>query len=572
MNSFVATAEQQAILDAELVPLRVIACAGSGKTATAVRRLLAVRQAMGAARGYAVLLSYSNIAVETFRNEYAKVASCYSGMSSRVLICTVDSFIANNILLPHGGTFMGSSRRPFLVHGNEVFLENRAFNTFDGSRPIPIVDVDIRRGPDGDWRFINGRTSMPLPGDRALKAVQALGRTGAYTHQLGRFWAVATLAHVPRLAQILSARYPHILVDEAQDVGALHGEVLRLLEAGGSTLSLVGDPNQAIYEFADADGSFLKGFTVPSHGVDQPITQNRRSVSQVVEFANRVAGTLSIPIRDAPARKHGTYYIQYEPENLVDLLDVFDTILSANRYSLEESAVLARGAALISQLNGARDGLGVGATRLFAEAAVHRDSTKDMASAFERTVDGTMRLLDIDDPSLRQKVLTSKRDPITRALRLCVWTFLRESTVGLPSASLDGKAWHASLKARLAAHLAAIEAECGLKCRPTWKSNVTIRDLGDAPLYRANLATKDGARARVSTVHRVKGESIGAVLYVTNAKTLNSLLKGPSSEEGRIGYVAVTRAADLLVLGVPKTTKKATLADLTAKGVVPWPD
>jgi superfamily I DNA/RNA helicase len=72
--TYTATKEQQDILDADLVPLKVIACAGSGKTATAVRRLVEVRRRMGQSRGYAVLLSYSNVAVDTFRSEYAAVA------------------------------------------------------------------------------------------------------------------------------------------------------------------------------------------------------------------------------------------------------------------------------------------------------------------------------------------------------------------------------------------------------------------------------------------------------------------------------------------------------------------
>ncbi|SRR5258706_10067291 len=123
--AFEATKEQQAVLDAELVPIKVIACAGSGKTATAVRRLVEVRRRMGASKGYAVLLSYSNIAVDTFRTEYAAVSSQYENLSERVLICTVDSFIANNILAGHAAQVMNCTCRPFLVHGRERFLVYR---------------------------------------------------------------------------------------------------------------------------------------------------------------------------------------------------------------------------------------------------------------------------------------------------------------------------------------------------------------------------------------------------------------------------------------------------------------
>lgn len=90
----------------------------------------------------------------------------------------------------------------------------------------------------------------------------------------------------------------------------MHGRTLALLEEGGSVLGLVGDPNQAIYEFADADGSFLRDFEVSPHGLDQPITENRRSVSQVVAASNGIAGTLSIPIREVPDMQ--AWYVFFE--------------------------------------------------------------------------------------------------------------------------------------------------------------------------------------------------------------------------------------------------------------------
>ena len=58
--------EQIDIIDAPLGSIAVTACAGSGKTATAIRRLISIRQKMQDSRGRVVLLSFSNIAVNTF--------------------------------------------------------------------------------------------------------------------------------------------------------------------------------------------------------------------------------------------------------------------------------------------------------------------------------------------------------------------------------------------------------------------------------------------------------------------------------------------------------------------------
>jgi superfamily I DNA/RNA helicase len=62
--------EQQAIVDAPLEPMSVIACAGSGKTRTAVYRVIEMRRKLGEHRGRVALLSFSNIAVNTFRTDF----------------------------------------------------------------------------------------------------------------------------------------------------------------------------------------------------------------------------------------------------------------------------------------------------------------------------------------------------------------------------------------------------------------------------------------------------------------------------------------------------------------------
>lgn len=567
---FVATKEQQAILDADLVPVKVIACAGSGKTATAVRRLVEVRCRMGSSRGYAVLLSYSNVAVDIFRREYRQVAGKYSNISGRVLISTVDSFIANNILLPHGAAVMGCSCRPFLVHGRERFLENKAFNVFDGTRPVPITKVDLRSVGHDSWEFFNTDSRQPLPEGNAIKAANSLAKTGAYTHAMGRMWALSALTNVDGLAAILAKRYPHILIDEAQDIGSLHGDTLLQLEAAGSVLGLVGDPNQAIYEFADADGSFLKEFKLPVHGLNQPLTENRRSVSQVVAVSNRIGNVASTCIRAVPKRKHGSYFIKYDPNRLQDLIATFETILDENDYPRENVAILARGTSLSYQLGGGKGSFGQGATKLFVEAAVKRDMHGDIAAAFELTLDGMLRLVETSDNGIRLKVLSGQREPIVRSLRKQVWKFLRDEPTGIPHASLAGDKWHAELKKRLPAVLGSIQSICGMSPRKSWGMNVTVKELGREPLLQESLIAHTAQSIRISTVHKTKGESIAAVLYVTNTKSLNSLLRGTVNEEGRIAYVAITRASDLLVLAVQNSITTAKLVSLKKIGFVEW--
>lgn len=569
--AFSPTLEQKAIIEAPLVPQHVIACAGSGKTATAVRRLLEIRKRLGRTRGYVALLSYSNVAVDTFRAEYEKVSACASDLSDRVVIATVDSFITKNVLLPHAGRVMVSSRQPFLVHGHEPFLS--AFKMFNGTHNTDIKNLRVRFGNNEFLFFEESGYGAPKPivAANAEAAIKKLGKTGAFTHELGRYWSIITLALQDHLVDILARRYPNILVDEAQDVGSMHGAFLEALQQAGSNISLIGDPNQSIFEFADADGGFLRDYALPADGLKQPLTQNRRSVEAIVTVANNLAKTASASFRGPPERAHGAFYINYEKDKLQDLLSAFSAILKDNDFGTGEAAVLCRGNPLVNAIRGGTEELGQGAAEHFANAAVNRDRLGDIAKAFEFALDGVLRILEKPPSTFRRDILSGSQDAVVRKTRELVWKFLRDTDSGIPSAKLSGKnAWLPRLKQRLPALLDGLEADGKLTRLASWTNNVTAAKLGVRPLWEEDLIGPEGLDLRVCTVHQAKGESIGAVLYVTKTTDLKSLLTGPTSEEGRIGYVAVTRATDLLIVAVPAGVDAAAVKSLEGKGFSPW--
>src|SRR5690554_6184022 len=122
------TDEQKAIIDAPLNSISVIACAGSGKTKTAVNRLYKIRTDLVDDRGYVALLSFSNTAVNTFKGEFRdKQQTCKGKYQDRVVIETLDSFITSNILRRHAYRIMECSTTPFLLTGNESFLKGDNF-------------------------------------------------------------------------------------------------------------------------------------------------------------------------------------------------------------------------------------------------------------------------------------------------------------------------------------------------------------------------------------------------------------------------------------------------------------
>ncbi len=527
---------------------------------------------MGASRQYVALLSYSNVAVDTFRREYAALTKNRPGLSSRVLICTADAFVTSHILSPHASATMGCTRQPFLVHGHEPFL--KGFTFFNGTYGENIDKLAVSLSEKGKWLFHNNATRgkpVRVPDAVALPAICKLGKTGAYTHEFGRYWSIETLAANDRLHKILAHRYPYILVDEAQDISNVHGALLSILMDAGSTVSLVGDPNQAIYEFANADGSFLRDFEPGAGGLKQTLSQNRRSINAIVDVANNICGASFTTTRHLPTRKHGAYLLMYNDAAIDKLLPTFAEILQSSGYSHEASAVLCRGRDTVPRIAGAGDQTGQGATEKFARAAICRDRKGDIAEAFEFAVDGVLRVLSSPPATLRSAIVNGTADASARELRSLVWAFLRSTNVGIPSANRKAKDdWLPALKGNLEVLLSNISLQCELSCLSTWKNNVTTKELGDSPLWDQGLLATSVPLPPVKTVHQAKGESIDAVMYVLRPRDVKNVLAGPVHEEGRVGYVGLTRARDLLIVVVPDTTASPVIAQLKFKGLKVW--
>lgn len=315
--------EQKDIIDAPLGSISVTACAGSGKTATAIRRLLAIRQKMQSSRGRVVLLSFSNVAVNTFNTGYAELAADLPDDTNRlrVEVDTLDGFFTKHILRPHAHRTMAANQAAYLVSGSEPFLSSFRYWPTDG-HPLQLKDIKVGMF-NKDFFFVTSSRdeSELLDTEKVLKIVKALGRTGAYTHELGRYWVYQTLYSQPDILRALAARYPQILVDESQDLGTVHQEILELLIGAGVQVTLIGDVNQGIYGFAGADGEFLKSYEDRFEVTGYKLTRNYRSLPPIINIANTLCGRHDDP--DRGEEQGGAYFIGYKDSEIPKLIEAF---------------------------------------------------------------------------------------------------------------------------------------------------------------------------------------------------------------------------------------------------------
>lgn len=200
--------------------------------------------------------------------------------------------------------------------------------------------------------------------------------------------------------------------------------------------------------------------------------------------------------------------------------------------------------------------------------AIHRDKTGRLGQAFDYGCAAIAGLLADQHRDLVSRLTRPSKDVATAQLRRAIWGFLRDPNTGLPSATLVADTdWHPKLVTRARGIVAELAANHGLVAGENLGLKLAKKELANRPLIEIkNLAEADVPAFRVSTVHKVKGESIDAVMYVCSKDHAEELLSGTATEDGRIGYVALTRARNLFVLAVPENSIIALEPRLTALG------
>lgn len=566
--------EQKAVINAPLQAMAVTACAGSGKTATAIRRLIAIRQQLEDHRGRVVLLSFSNVAVNTFNKGFAQLALGLPDVANRkrVEVDTLDGFFTQHVLRPHAYRTMGANQTAYLVSGSEPFLNGFQYWKGEKERPIPVKDLQVSV-EKGNLVFSSdsyGKVEQ-LDHRKAVQLIEKLGRTGAYTHDLGRYWVCRTLIEQPAILRALATRYPQVLVDESQDLGTMHQTILELLINAGVQVSLVGDVNQGIYAFAGADGEFLKAFADRQGVKDYNLTRNYRSLPPIINIANLLCGRNDEP--DRQPEKGGAFFVGYKEVELPQLINSFKAHINELGMQSEDAVILSRGSDRAAKLAGRTAAPGQGTVAMFAEASLVRDQEGRFQDAFRLVCKAVIGLIDDAPLGLSSALQGAPHEEWMLRLRRMLWAFTRNEEMGLPLSSLQAKVkWHPKLLANLRDLLAKIDKEFGLKTVATFGQKMAKKGLEDIALTGAVDPEQKDPGIRVETVHQVKGESIDAVLYVATKANISALLEGTGTEEGRIGYVALTRAKNLFWLAVPNSCLGAMRERLIKAGFTELPE
>jgi len=550
------TDQQKNAIFAEELEFLLRAAPGSGKTWTSCRRFIWRAANWPYPVGGLALLSFTNAAIREFKEATNKLGRS-DLLSDPNYVGTFDSFVERYILAPFGHLITGSSKRPKLFPGPRPGdrKNSKLSMWIDGKGrqklQIPAWEI-VPYFEDSKIQFKTSNSYGNQILDGAGGQVRELLSLGFYTHDQRVFWACMLLFDRPHIGKLLARRFPEIIVDEAQDSNAWLLVLLNYLRDKGAKITLVGDPDQCIYEFAMADATSLPRLKEKWSISEKPLSQSFRCNNQIADAARNVGGNNDLTgCGDGANGSRRAFIVRETSARFEDSLRALHGLAVQAEVGQSSSAVVCRGHDQLDSLRGDRNYTKLqGKAKDLARAAFLRDSRHKYRGAFE-IVARMVREFTGDDP--RWERIDANPDSSERmSMDLAIWRFVKNQGQLPPVAEL-GEKWIATVREQLENLIKELDLQCDAKLGYHIKTTGLPKEKKSLPLFEA---VSEFPAVRQDTIHQVKGESIDAVLVIGSAKFWNSVVKAVendvSSEDRRLAYVAMTRARHLLVVGLPK--------------------
>ena len=547
------TDKQNEILDKNKHGLFVVKAApGSGKTFTIAKKAIDLIETWDCHGGLA-LLSFTNIAVDEMKETFKLFDSSFE-IQHPHFIGTLDSFINNYIFLPFGHLEMKCDCRPKLV--------GKPFNNWVALFYASQQFTEITRNLDGEWVKVPGSKleqnwkSKP----QLIIDKKRLIRQGYANRADAHYYALKVLENHENILNLLIKRFPYIILDEAQDTSDIQMQILnKLTENGLKNLILVGDPEQAIYEWNDANPMLFENKYQEWKPNSIELNENFRCSSSICEFISKFSHTNFVSKNENTLLEIKPQFKTYNDEQ-----DIENIIIEFKQYCDSKSipqddnsrAILFRGQNFANHFK--NEGLysifqifkGNELEPTFTRYVVlgkylwdlgHiKDGFKLLEKAYlnKNTYFVSKELI---NSSIEEKGLLKHRQDILK--------FIHELPTVKPTYDINN--WIDNVNSNF---------DLGIKLK-------NIKDARFQGLFKDIQLNLEHSNedSHYGTIHSVKGKSFRAVLLILKekppgAKKYSKLFEQYNllkEEELRIPYVAMTRAKEILWIVIPESEKRA---------------
>lgn len=534
------------------------ACPGSGKTYSVAARFVKKLSNWRLNNQGIAVLSFTNVAWQ----EIERQAKIHFGIKKLFLyphfLGTIDSFINRNIFLPFGHLVMGCCSRPILVgepHGpwsgnsySSSFFPNLSYDI--NGKIYPINKFKLQRNWENN-RYI-------------IISKKKLNKLGYANQNDANYFAMKILECYPNIAKAIIQRFPEFIIDEAQDTSEIQMRIIDLLiDNGLKNILLAGDPDQAIFEWHNANPTlFVDKYNLWKDN-SLIINENRRSSQNICNCICRMSTfkEKSIAInKEVKDYRFVPLITVYKRDNINELIRYFLNLCTEHdiEISPEKVAILVRSKKILNTVTGLVE-------------IEYKDQpwkskylySKDFAKGKYLFQNNEIRrgFLLIQNAAI--KALTNSHfctiKDIERFVELKGFVEFRKNIYSLIKMLPDTNSYNIGEWIKITNNIFHNK-----KINIILKINDTKGNISFDELFKNESNKIIYNNCTMGTIHSVKGESYKAVLLILKQKGIGkyykTLIKDKvsicDSEELRIVYVGITRASNLLMLAVPDNENK----------------
>lgn len=550
----------------------VKACPGSGKTFAVAARLAKLLSEWKERHRGITTISFTNVAWQEIKKYLASDFGVKVPISYPHFLGTIDSFFNQYVFLPFGHLVMNCDKRPELI--------GPPANNWEPMKPgmWPIYECNHSGCKLNDLTFNIGGSLISIQKKshfnncsqnhtRCQEKKLDYIRKGYATQTDSRYFSMKVLKDFPEIARAITYRFPVMMMDEAQDTSDVEMETVELLiESGLKEVMLIGDPEQAIFEWRDAKPQLLEQKYSQWNENSLTLDENWRSSQKICNFFQKMSSFPRAPEainREVRGFEAYPEIWDYSNQNYNEIVNKFLKHCENwdIRFYVSDITVLVRGRDLAKVIQGGGETEtslppwqnditeGVCYSKFLFDIKQFRDSFYQMEKEIcKRLINRTYcSSKDLEDTVNEQGFIKWRKQ---------VFALLSS----LPKTDCTLGDWINMANERLGDESILKRGEFAIKGGQNKK---LYAQMSFNSLFMSDDAGSIDNNYIIGTVHSVKGQTLDAVLLIlkekaANAKKYVNMLseKIIDNEELRIVYVAITRPRKVLVVAVPQSEKE----------------
>ena len=540
------------------------ACPGSGKSTAIAYKFLKLTENWNCKYSGVALLSFTNIASEELNDKIKFINEKRIGVQNPHYNGTIDSFF-NYILLRFG--YLLFKRRPLIVldvDTSKYKWDRQCYKCGLSRMGDFYFSIDKKMYKNNEEVVCNCKNKESF--NYCYDFNSRLFNNGIILQNNVYCALYELFCKYPQIVDAIKKRYPIIIVDEAQDTSKEQMAIFDILNEKGIIFNYVGDPDQAIYEWRNANSSkFIEKYNSKNF-VPLKLTINNRSSQLICDATKKFSNELS---QEKNYLSNSLYkdlgikpiILLYEKSSLQELKEWFlNKVNSLNIHNRGTNVAIVHRRKIYSDVD-IKDLWKNPLTKMLAEASYEWYFGKRKI-AYEKCALILYDFLYADYTKFNKKDISVKSfGKLGLSFEYLCNLFLTKLVT--PMDSLDD--WYKKsieminnfITSNGLFHRESKNAKEIIKIKCRDNSHKTFKNI---KLYKFFQKSKIENYV-YSTIHGVKGSTFDALMLVVNSKTGSTLTPkillddDKNNEMARLAYVAMTRPKQLLVVATYKSDK-----------------